>query len=145
MAPLAPSGRARAIPACVERHVAASQACKCSAGIGLSQQHRASLHVPQAQTFGRDASAVASWGDRTPMDPLTGHVRTVSRSKHAVAGAMRRYEALFNAVLSACGNFVKAAIDNVPRDSIRSWMRSPRNECLAQSIGTFSLISGAAS
>jgi len=54
------------------------------------------------------------------MEPLAGHVRTVSRSKHAIASAVRRYEALFKAVLSPCGNFVKAAIDNVSLDSIRS-------------------------
>ena len=71
------------------------------------------------------------------MDLLTGHVRTMSRSKHAVAGTVRRYEVLFKAVLSACGNFVKVAVENVARDSIRSWMRSPHNGHRAQSIATF--------
>jgi len=35
----------------------------------------------------------------------------VSMSKLAVAGTIGRYEPLFKAVLSAIGNFVKAAID----------------------------------
>ena len=78
------------------------------------------------------------------MDPLTGHVRAVSRSKHAVAGTVGRYETLFKAVLSACGTFVKAAIDNVLRDSFIVDVLAG-DDRLLQSIGTFHLISNAAS
>jgi hypothetical protein len=35
----------------------------------LIDDMNASLHGLRVQTVGRDASAVASWGDRIPMDP----------------------------------------------------------------------------
>src|SRR6266849_4694119 len=40
-------------------------------------------------TVGRDASAVASWGDRFPMDPLAWNVRTLSRIKHTSSQVRR--------------------------------------------------------
>jgi DNA-binding response OmpR family regulator len=39
------------------------------------------------------------------MESLTWNVRILSGSMHAVAGTVERYEALFKAVLSACGDF----------------------------------------
>ena len=38
----------------------------------LDRRHGASLHEVRVQTLGRDASAVASWGDRIPMNPING-------------------------------------------------------------------------
>src|SRR6266436_5801543 len=40
-------------------------------------------------TGGRDASAVASWGDRFPMDPLAWNVPTLSRIKHTSSQVRR--------------------------------------------------------
>ena len=74
------------------------------------------------------------WSERVGSDhglTIQEQPRSLYNPVAIVVGTVRRYEALFKAVLSACGNFVKAAIDNVPRDSIRSWMRSSRSELRA--------------
>jgi hypothetical protein len=57
--------------------------------------------------FGRDTSAVASWGDRIPMDALTGNVCRLSRVEaYAVTSSAGRYTALFKAVLCGWGEIV---------------------------------------
>jgi hypothetical protein len=54
-------------------------------------------------TAGRGASAVASWGDRFPMDPLALNAPALSGSKHLVASTAGRYTALFKVVLCTWG------------------------------------------
>lgn|SRR6266566_2515636 len=85
----------------------ADQVCAFFVGNGVGRRHDASLDVPGVQIIGRDASAVASRGDRIPMDPLTKKRRALSRVEAlALASTGGSYEALFKAVLAACGDFV---------------------------------------
>ena|SRR5215475_6403169 len=55
---------------------------------------------------GRDTSAVASWGDRFPIDLLAWNVPTLSRIKASRRSTAGRYMVLFKVVLCTWGKIV---------------------------------------